>query len=1305
MQLRICQLTLVASIVFSSFARAEPVISEILASNSSILADADGEFPDWIEIHNPDDSPVELKGYALTDNERNLTKWALPSVTLEPGAFLVVFASGKNRSDPEKELHTDFRLSSGGEYLALVKPDGKTITTEFKPKYPEQFQDESYGPGVSADSVLATIVASGAEAKWIVPSEDIGEGWRELEFDDAAWQSGATGLGYGFDELTSESGDLENAMKGVNATAYARIPFEISNAAEVIRMTLRLKYEDGFAAWLNGRRIAADREPELPQWNSTATATRSDSLAEEWEEYSVELAGNLETGTNVLAVQILNKSAGGSDVLFLPEIDVETVDSNLPLVTGYLLEATPGAPNAQASSNGPRIFNATNAPAINDPAKSVLVTALIQENLAPVGSAAFRYRVMYEDEATLPMVDDGTAGDQTAGDGIYSATIPGGIAEYGQMLRWAIVATDIVGAETRSPRFPDEEGSPEYFGTVVIDPAVVSKLPVLHRFVERASRAEARSGTRASVYYNGEFYDNVFIRQRGGTAASWPKKSYKLDFNQGSHFRFRDGVPRVDEINLNAPYTDKSYVRALLTAEVGNDAGTPSPETFHFRMHQNGEFYSVAYFVEQPDKDFLRRHGLDSLGALYKGPPGANLDSARWLEKKTNKETRAKDDLRDFIAGIRLRDIGELEQFVFDNVDIPAQVNFIAVVAITQNIDATDKNYFIYRDTFGTGEWQMLPWDLDLTFGPNALNTDTIVTSADRNNGAPSHVFIGSPPHVLSGGKLNRLIDAVVKTERTKDMLLRRIRTLADEFLATDYFFTRIDELNALLAAEVVEDREKWGSRAHFGGRSYTLQEATDRIKNEYLIPRLEYLTVDQAVAFSSGLTFIEGDGSPVKAHVPRDPALGTSWTAIGFDDSNWIEGTGGVGFERGSSEGYLPLMGIDLQSDDLPAELRFDTNGDGVDESGSVYMRYPFDVPDPTAVGGLEFSMKYDDGYVAYLNGTKVAEKNAPDAPDWDSIAARSHSDSKAIIFENTDLSGSKSLLVKGRNVLAIHGMNQSLTNSDLIFVPRLADEGSGSDDAVGIPPAQAADARVEFGKLHGAGTPAEHYLEIVNPGERSVDISGWKISGSIKHTFKAGTVVLPGGRLYLSPDVRAFRSRPVSPTGGETHFVQGNYSGQLRDGEAVSLLNQAETVVATATPQISAEGFSEWIARFFPPGSPESAPDADPDLDGSTNTLEFALATDPGMYSIPDIKIARIDVEADPHLAVTFVRPTGTTVLYSLEQSATMMADTWSVLQSSQTSAVPLPGDAGVERVTLQTTAPVSSTSLYVRLRAVIP
>ena len=125
--------------------RGQPFISEFLASNSRILADVDGDFSDWIEIQNPASAATNLAGWYLTDNPANLTKWRVPAVSIPARGFLLVFASGKDRTNSAQQLHANFGLSAGGEFLALVQPNGSTIATQFSPQYPEQAADISYG--------------------------------------------------------------------------------------------------------------------------------------------------------------------------------------------------------------------------------------------------------------------------------------------------------------------------------------------------------------------------------------------------------------------------------------------------------------------------------------------------------------------------------------------------------------------------------------------------------------------------------------------------------------------------------------------------------------------------------------------------------------------------------------------------------------------------------------------------------------------------------------------------------------------------------------------------------------------------------------------------------------------------------------------------------------------------------------------------------------------------------------------------------------------------------------------------------
>lgn len=139
-------IALAAASVLSTVASAQSDLhlTEFLAKNESVLPDEDGDFSDWIEIHNATASPIDLAGWGLTDDDTDLFKWAFPGESLGPGEYLVVFASDKNRAVKGAELHTNFKLSGGGEYLALVRPDA-SIATEYAPEFPGQSDDVSYG--------------------------------------------------------------------------------------------------------------------------------------------------------------------------------------------------------------------------------------------------------------------------------------------------------------------------------------------------------------------------------------------------------------------------------------------------------------------------------------------------------------------------------------------------------------------------------------------------------------------------------------------------------------------------------------------------------------------------------------------------------------------------------------------------------------------------------------------------------------------------------------------------------------------------------------------------------------------------------------------------------------------------------------------------------------------------------------------------------------------------------------------------------------------------------------------------------
>ena len=141
-----------------------PVITELMASNRDTLRDEDGDSVDWIEIHNPTLKALDLQGWSLTDSADNLTRWKFPALTIEPGQYTMVYASGKDRTAPNSELHTNFKLDKDGEFLAIVAADGTTIEHQYAPEFPAQSTDISYG--LSSDlttSLYFTDSTPGAE--------------------------------------------------------------------------------------------------------------------------------------------------------------------------------------------------------------------------------------------------------------------------------------------------------------------------------------------------------------------------------------------------------------------------------------------------------------------------------------------------------------------------------------------------------------------------------------------------------------------------------------------------------------------------------------------------------------------------------------------------------------------------------------------------------------------------------------------------------------------------------------------------------------------------------------------------------------------------------------------------------------------------------------------------------------------------------------------------------------------------------------------------------------------------------------
>ncbi|MFT4639239.1 MAG: hypothetical protein ACI8T1_002564 [Verrucomicrobiales bacterium] len=323
-----------------------PYIAEFMTDNRGTLFDEDEDAGDWIEIHHRGDTAMSLEGHALTDDPEIHRKWEFPNIIMDPDERLIVFASGKDRRPANGTLHANFSLDADGEYLALIGRENQVLSEWAT--YTAQGEDESYGESSDRRPLMA--IDTKSSCRWLVPfgsREDLS--WTANAFNDSQWFPGASGLGYdvGLDYHEWILTDLFFDMDGFATTVQIRYPFEVVSSDDLLGAILHIRFDDGFAAFINGVRVAEEAAPETLLTNSRATSGRDpiDGI----QEMRFDLADHLdlmEEGTNVLAIQGLDESSSSGDFLIHPRLELLVRVENPGF--GLLAEPTPGAPNRES---------------------------------------------------------------------------------------------------------------------------------------------------------------------------------------------------------------------------------------------------------------------------------------------------------------------------------------------------------------------------------------------------------------------------------------------------------------------------------------------------------------------------------------------------------------------------------------------------------------------------------------------------------------------------------------------------------------------------------------------------------------------------------------------------------------------------------------------------------------------------------------------------------------------------------------------------------------------------------------------
>lgn len=812
-----------------------PVITEFMASNTSGLKDGFAEDSDWIEIRNDADVPVDLNGYHLTDDATDLNKWEFTESTiLNPGEYLVVFATSRTVIDPAGNWHTNFQLEKDGEYLALTDPS-QVVLSEYGAagaNYPRQVTNLSYGVAG------AELVGPNSVVQYWIPTDDsLGNSWTSNSFDALAngFSLGRAAIGYENSpgSSTSYAGMLQTLVPSGTTNVYQRATFQVDDAASVSDLSLDLLYDDGVVVYLNGVQVVGENVPSPLGYNTPAAADHPDTQVLAGSTYNLDgQVGLLVNGQNTLAIHALNRP-GSSDFLMVPRLRSQSIAGEV----GHLISPTPGAANSLRLDLGPYISNVLPSTNVAQVGQALTITANVTDFTSPLDTStvALHYVVMFGGEVTLPMTDDGLGADAVAGDSIYSAEIPASVMAAGEMIRWRVTALDMTGVETREPRFLDALDSPEYLGTVVADPAITTDLPVMQWFLENPSAASTDAGTRASLFVGGEFYDNISVNNHGQSTRGsvFPKKSFDFDANSGNKFRIRQDLKRVSDFNLLTNYADQTKLRNSLMYDLFAQGQYAHHYAFSMMVYRNGSFYGLYDVVEEGDTEYLDRLGLDPDNPLYK--VNNRLDSAYTNVEKKSREYEDHSDFAEVINAAQNFSGAAALTWDFDHLDIADMVNNLAIHNVAVSSDFGHKNMYWYRDSNGTGLWSAFPWDQDLSLGHQwdasvspPYFKDDLVTGLN--------IYIG----------YNNLFQRLFADPVFWEMYTRRLRTLADQFygaagtpVSESYLANNITRLEALIAEEAVADANVWGIHPNF---THTPAQAAAQLIDEFIPLRRAYL-------------------------------------------------------------------------------------------------------------------------------------------------------------------------------------------------------------------------------------------------------------------------------------------------------------------------------------------------------------------------------------------------------------------------------------------------------------------------------
>lgn len=560
--------------------------------------------------------------------------------------------------------------------------------------------------------------------------------------------------------------DVQSQMLGVGASALVRIPFLVvlENLPTLESLTLRMKYDDGFVAYLNGVKIAEANAPSLLAWDSAAVREHPDPAAIQFEDFDVTSRTNLlQEGINVLAIQGLNLSASDDDFLLSPQLVGRTPTVFVP---NYFSQPTPGGTNQPGTiglvadtkfsvdrgffdtpfdvtittaTEGAQIRYTTNGSAPS------AVTGIPYTGPIHIDHTTVLRAVAVKPNYTPSDVDTQTYLflDQVVAQSAKSATGSGFPAAWGSGLADYAMDPRITTNALNSPKIVPALRS---LRTVCLTTSVSNLFDSAKGIYANplsSGVAWERLASMEMIDTNGasEFQHNCGLRIQGGyfrDPGVTRKHSFRVLFKseygtsrlRHDLFRSDDAVAEFDTLVLRAGANDgyawadakdtEQFIRNRFGGDLDRELGNVSTHGIFVHLYLDGLYWGVYELCERPNEDF---------SASYFGGDSANWDSNNAGDIK-NGDLAAWNAFNGILTkGTSVADYEKVQGNAPDGTrspDYPVyldKVNYIDYMIANMwggNWDWPNKNFWFGRERTNTSTgFKFYMWDFENTMGNN----------------------------------------------------------------------------------------------------------------------------------------------------------------------------------------------------------------------------------------------------------------------------------------------------------------------------------------------------------------------------------------------------------------------------------------------------------------------------------------------------------------------------------------------------------------------------------------------------------